>query len=229
MAHRILGLGDMLGLVDTARQIVDEREQAELEKKITEGQFTLDDFKSMLQKLAKPGLMMKMMEMMGGPVKDAMTALNGEDTDGDVARLVGIINSMTPGERTNPKIIEPGRRNRIAKGAGVQASQVNDLVKQYNMMAPIMQSMAGKGPMARMQAVKEMQNSGLLDPGSKGPKTKQGTGKRLTSKERAKFRKQREKELRRKKRTLKNPGPDRESRGAQHAQRQPPHRGNRQR
>jgi signal recognition particle subunit SRP54 len=127
--------------------------------------------------------------------------LQQEDTEGGIKQTVGIINSMTPEERRNPKIIDPSRRNRIARGAGVQPPEVNQLVRQYEMMSPIMKAMAGKGMGDRMAAIRELQRSGLMDPGGRGPKVKKGdTGKRLTSKERAKLKKQREKELRRKKR-----------------------------
>ncbi|MFW6169424.1 MAG: signal recognition particle protein, partial [Planctomycetota bacterium] len=93
------------------------------------------------------------------------------------------------------------RRQRIASGAGVQAQEVNQLVKQFDMMAPIMQTMAGKGPTGRMEAIRELQESGMLDPGGKGPQTKKGTGRRLSPKEKAKLKKQREKERRRRRRT----------------------------
>ena len=80
---------------------------------------------------------------------------------------------------------------------------MNQLVRQYEMMAPMMKAMAGKGMGERMQAIRELQSSGLLDPGSRGPKMKKGTGKRLSTKERAKLKKQREREMRRKKRLQK--------------------------
>jgi signal recognition particle subunit SRP54 len=98
-------------------------------------------------------------------------------------------------------LIDPSRRNRIAQGSGTQPSEVNQLVKQYDMMAPLMKSMAGKGMAGRMQAIRELQESGMLDPGNtRMPRTKKGTGKRLSTKEKAKLRKQREKEKRRRKR-----------------------------
>jgi signal recognition particle subunit SRP54 len=123
------------------------------------------------------------------------------DAEGDARRLIGIINSMTAAERRNPKIIDPSRRNRIARGAGVPSPEVNALVKQYDLMAPIMRSMAGKGMAGRMQAIRELQQSGLLDPGGAGlPKVKKGTGKRLTPKERSKLKKLREREIRRRRR-----------------------------
>jgi signal recognition particle subunit SRP54 len=123
------------------------------------------------------------------------------DAEADSKRLIGIINSMTQVERRNPKLIDPSRRNRIASGAGVQPTEVNQLVKQYDMMAPIMKSMAGKGMAGRMQAIRELQQSGAMVPGGgMMTKPKVGTGKRLSPKERAKLKKQRDRELRRAKR-----------------------------
>jgi signal recognition particle subunit SRP54 len=199
MASRILGLGDVRQLVSEARKVVDEKEQQELERKMREGEFTLDDFKDQLQKLAQPGLMQKMLGYMPG-MGDMTKMLEGEDTEGGIRQTVGIINSMTADERRNPKIIDPSRRQRIAQGAGVEAREVSQLVKQYDMMSPLMKSLMGKGAGGRIQAIREMQQNGMFDPGSKGPRTKQGTGKRLSPKERAKLKKQREKEKRRRRR-----------------------------
>jgi len=199
MAGRILGLGDVRQLVNEARRVVDEKEQVELERKMLEGEFTLDDFKVQLQKFAQPGLMQKMVGYMPG-MGEMRKMLEGEDTEGGIRTTVGIINSMTPQERRNPKIINPGRRLRIANGAGVQPQEVNQLVKQYDMMAPIMQTLAGKGMGGRLQAIRELQQSGMMDPGGGAPRVKKGTGRRLSPKERAKMKKLREKELRRRKR-----------------------------
>jgi signal recognition particle subunit SRP54 len=199
MVGRILGMGDVVALVGEVQKVVDAEEQAALEEKMRAGEFTLDDFRAQLEKMSKPGLMQKMMGLMPG-MGEINKMLEGEDTEGGIKQTVGIINSMTPAERRNPKIIDPSRRKRIADGAGVQGPDVNQLVKQYEMMAPIMQAMAGKGMGDRMKAIRELQSSGMLDPGSRGPKVKKGTGKRLTTKERAKLKKQRERELRRKKR-----------------------------
>jgi len=163
------------------------------------GEFTLDDFKVQLEKMAKPGLMQKMMGLMPG-FGDMQKMLEQEDTEGSIRQTVGIINSMTKAERRNPKLIDPSRRNRIAQGAGVQPQDVNQLVKQYDTMAPLMKALAGKGLGQRINALRELQSAGLFDPGSKGLKVKKGTGKRLTPKERAKLKKQRERDLRRKKR-----------------------------
>lgn len=202
MAGRILGHGDVVALVGEVQKVVDAKEQAALEEKMRSGEFTLDDFKDQLQKMSQPGLMQKMMGLMPG-MGEMQKMLEQEDTEGGIKQTVGIINSMTTDERRNPKIIDPSRRNRIAQGAGVQAADVNQLVKQYEMMSPIMKAMAGKGMGERMSALRDLQNSGMLDPGSRGPKIKKGTGKRLSPKERAKMKKLRQREMRRKKRQQK--------------------------
>ena len=196
MAGRILGLGDVLGLVDMARQVVDEKAQEELEKKLSRGEFTLDDFKSQLASMAKPGLMKKMLGMMGGPMADVNKMMDDGDTESSVRRTMGIINSMTLDERRNTKLIDPSRRNRIAQGAGVQTNEVTQLVKQYQQMKPMMEGMAGKGMKERMNTIRELQDSALSDPSGGGKKPKGSTGKRLSAQERRKNRKQREKQLR---------------------------------
>jgi signal recognition particle subunit SRP54 len=118
-------------------------------------------------------------------------------------RLFGIIDSMTPEERKNPsKIIDQSRRRRIAAGAGVEPHEVNELVKQFDAMAQMMTSMAGKGIRERMQMVKQIQ-SGLMNNPNGLARQKVGTGKRLTNEEKAKLKKQREKEIRRRKREQK--------------------------
>jgi signal recognition particle subunit SRP54 len=202
MAGRILGMGDVLALVGEVQKVVDAKEQAALEEKMRAGEFTLDDFKVQLEKMSKPGLMQKMISLMPG-FGEVQKLIEQEDTEGGMRQTVGIINSMTKEERRNPKLIDPSRRNRIATGAGVQVSDVNQLVKQYDMMAPLMKAMAGKGLNQRLSALRELQSAGMFDPGSKGLKVKKGTGKRLTPKERAKLKKERERELRRRKRTEK--------------------------
>jgi signal recognition particle subunit SRP54 len=200
MASRILGLGDIVGLVDQVRQVVDEQQQQELEERIKAGEFTLDDFKNQLDHFTKPGLMKKMMGLMPGMGELSQT-MGDSDAEGDASRLIGIINSMTMKERRTPKLIDPSRRNRIAAGAGVQPTEVNQLVRQYDMMAPIMKSMAGQGMAGRMQAIRELQQSGMMDPGnSSGGRLKKGTGKRLSQKEKAKLKKMRDKLSRQKKR-----------------------------
>ena len=180
MAGRILGHGDIVELVRQTQEIVDHEEQAQLEEKLKKGEFTLDDFRSQLEKMAKPGLMMKMMGLMpgAGELKEMM---QNEDAEKDAKRLMGIIDSMTPNERRNPKIIEPSRRMRIANGAGVQPQQVNELVKQYETMKPIVTGMGGKGMKERLKMVQEMQESGMMNPGARGPNLRRREAERRWS------------------------------------------------
>jgi signal recognition particle subunit SRP54 len=186
-------------LVSEAQRIVDEKDRVEWERKAAEGEFSLEDFKNQLEKFAKPGLMTKLLGFMPG-MGQITEMLAGADTEGETRKLIGIINSMTQAERRNPKIIEPSRRMRIAKGAGVQPQEVNQLVKQYETMKPLVTGMAGKGMGDKMKMINEMRKSGMLDPGAKFNRPKGDTGKRLTSEEKKKLKKQREKDLRKKKR-----------------------------
>lgn len=199
MAGRILGMGDIVGLVDVARRAIDEQQQKDLEEKMKGGQFSLEDFRNQLEQLSKPGLMKKMMGLIPG-MGGMMQAMEGMDAEKDSRRLIGIINSMTPTERRNPKLIDQARRNRIARGAGVQAPEVSALLKQFDGFASMMQSMAGESMFSRLKKIQQMQQSGMFNPGAQLLKEKKGTGKRLSSQEKADLRRQREKELRRRKR-----------------------------
>lgn len=198
MAGRILGLGDIRQLVNEAQRLVDAKEQEELERKMLSDEFTLDDFRSQLQKIAQPGLMKRMLGLLPGG-QDMLQQIESEDTETSMRQLMGIIDSMTPKERRSPKVIDASRRQRIAQGAGVQHTQVTELLKQFEVMGPMMKMMAGKGAMGRMKALKEIQESGMMEPGGRGPKVKQSTGKRLTPAEKAKRKRMVEK-MRRKKR-----------------------------
>jgi signal recognition particle subunit SRP54 len=194
MAGRILGMGDILGLVDVARTVVSEEEQEELERKLSAGQFTLDDFRAQLESMAQPGLVQKMLGMLGGPMGEMKKMMADEDTEGGIRRTIGIINSMTPVERKDTDLLDQGRRHRIASGAGVQVNEVTQLVKQYEQMKPMMEGMAGKGVRDRMKSIREMQQS-AMSPGGEGPRKKNATGRRLSSKERQQNRKQRTKRM----------------------------------
>ncbi len=206
MASRILGMGDVLALVDEAHKLVDEKEQQRMQEALERGEFTLDDFRNHMQKMAKPGLMQKMMGLMPGMpnMSEINAVMNQGDTSKEIRRMVGMIDSMTPEERRNPKVIDVNRRQRIANGSGVQPKQVGELIKQYDMMKPMLTGMAGGGVKDKMQMMKDLQDQ-MMDPGKRAPKVKKGTGKRLSAKERAKLKKQREKMLRQKKRSSKAP------------------------
>jgi len=199
MASRILGMGDIVGLVREAQRVVDVEKQKELEQKLMQGEISLDDFKQQLRSFMQPGLMQKMLGLIPG-MGGIMEAMKGADTENEVRRMVGIIDSMTKAERRNPKVVDQSRRNRIAKGAGVQPQDVSAMLKQFDTMMPMLKMMAGKGAGGRMQALNELRKQGAFNPGAQIARPKGDTGKRLTNEERKKLQKLREKELRRKKR-----------------------------
>ncbi len=203
MAGRILGLGDMVGMFHEAHRLVSEKEQERLQEALTKGDFSLTDFRNQMQKIAQPGLMTRMVGMLPGVPKEFKAMLNSAEAGQEIRRQMAIIDSMTEQERKNPKVIEVSRRQRIASGAGVQPKQVNELIKQFDMMKPMLMGVAGKNPKDSMKMMQEMQQS-MLDPASRMPKTKLSTGKRLTAKERAKLKKQRDKLMRQKKRDKNN-------------------------
>lgn len=202
MAQRILGMGDILTLVEQAQQKFDQDEMSRQEERLRKGEFTLDDFRKLMTQTRKLGPLNKIMGMLPGmgAMGNINEMLNEVDAEGDMQRLGGIIDSMTPAERRNPsKLIDQSRRRRIAAGAGVEPHQVNELVKQFDGVASVMKEMAGLGMRDRFKKMQELQQ-GLANPAARLAKPKLGTGKRLNSEERAKLRKQREKEERRRKR-----------------------------
>jgi len=203
MAQRILGMGDILTLVEQAQQKFDQDEMARQEEKMRKGEFTLDDFRNMLGQTKKLGPLNKIMGLIPG--MGNLTEMMGQvDADGDMKRIGGIIDAMTAAERRNPsRIVDQSRRRRIAAGAGVEPHEVNELVKQFDGMASMMKEMAGLGVRDRFKKMQELQK-GLANPAAQLQRQKVGTGKRLSSDERAKLRKQREKEARKKKRGTRN-------------------------
>lgn len=196
MAGRILGMGDIVSLVEQAQEKFDQEEMRRIEEQTLKGVFTLDDFRKMISQMGRLGPLNKLMGMipgMGG-LKEMMGDV---DAEGDMRRLAGIIDAMTSEERRHPsRVIDQSRRRRIAAGAGVEPSEVSGLVKQFDGMADMMKRMAGMGMRERMREVRQLQKQGMMDPGGMLARQKKGTGKRLTSDERAKLRKQREKEAR---------------------------------
>ncbi len=200
MASRILGMGDVVTLVEQARERIDQEELERQQARLRKGEFTLDDFKKMLGQTTKLGPLNKVLSMVPG-MGNLGQMMGDADAEGGLRRLVGIIDSMTPQERRNPsRIIDQSRRRRIASGAGVEPHEVNELVKQFDGMAQIMKRLSTMGMRERMRAVQQMAQGGMLDPGGRIAKQKQGTGKRLSPKEKVRLKKLRERESRRKKR-----------------------------
>lgn len=199
MASRILQMGDIVAAAREAHRIVDESERESLEEKMASGQFSLDDFKNMMQKVAQPGLMGRMMGLMPG-MSQFKGAMESAEAGGQMKQIIGTIDSMTPAERKNPKIIDAARRTRIAAGAGVQSSSITQLIKQFDSMKPMMQMMAGGSGSDRAALLRQLQSGALTDPSLGGMKTKISTGKRLSPAEKATQRKERDKLKRKMKR-----------------------------
>ena len=155
MADRVLGYGDVRELVRTAQDVVDQKEAEKMQDKLLSASFTLDDFLKQMGMVKKMGSMrdlMKMIPGIGAHVDDM-----GFD-DKDFGRIEAVIQSMTPRERARPEILNTLRRERIARGAGVQRMDVDDLLKQFSMMRKMMGEMSqagGKGPFGKIKALKQ--------------------------------------------------------------------------
>ena len=140
LAGRILGMGDILTLIDKAKVAFDEEEAEEAAARMLDGQFTLEDFLEQMAQVKKMGNLGNLMKMMPGIPKELR---NQEVDDRELARIEGIIHSMTVTERRNPKVIDGSRKLRIANGSGVTTSEVNALLKQFGEMQKMMKGMGG--------------------------------------------------------------------------------------
>lgn len=146
MAQRILGMGDIVSLVEKAQEQFDEVQAAKLEKKIRKNQFDFEDFKTQLQQIKKMGNLKDLMGMIPGVGKQ----IKDIDINDDAFKgIEAMINSMTLEERRNPDIINPGRKNRIAKGSGKNIAELNQFIKQFEQMKNMMRTM-NKMPMGKM-------------------------------------------------------------------------------
>lgn len=150
MAGRILGMGDVLGLIEQAHKNVDMAEAQKVADKIKSGsKFDLEDFKSQMGQMRKMGGMSALMDKMPAQMAGMAAKVNNEDSDKALRRIEGIINSMTPLERKKPELIKATRKKRIADGSGVQVQEVNRLLKQFEETQKMMK-MFSKGGMAKM-------------------------------------------------------------------------------
>ncbi|MGB5227926.1 MAG: signal recognition particle protein [Eudoraea sp.] len=153
MADRILGMGDVISLVERAQEQFDEEEARKIQKKIAKNKFGFDDFLKQIQQIKKMGSMKDLMGMIPGAGK----ALKGMDIDDDAFKHVeAIIHSMTPDERSNPSKLDAGRKKRIAKGSGRTIQEVNQLLKQFDQMSKMMKMMQGGGGKKMMQMMQNM-------------------------------------------------------------------------
>lgn len=152
MASRILGMGDMLTLIEKAQEDYDEKKAIELEKKMRRNKFTLEDFLDQMGQIRKMGGIGKVLGMMPGMNSKAMKGMDMEKSEKEFIQMEAIILSMTKEERENPSILNASRRRRIAAGCGQPVSKINQLVKRYEESKKMMKSMMGGrgGKMGRM-------------------------------------------------------------------------------
>ena len=157
MADRILGMGDILALVEEARKGVDVAAAQDLAQKIKGGgKFDLNDFKAQISQMKKMGGMASLMDKLPAQFQQAASGANMGMADQQVRRMEGIINSMTPGERSKPELIKASRKRRIAVGAGVQVQEVNRMLAQFDQMQSMMKKLKGGGLMKMMRGMKGM-------------------------------------------------------------------------
>lgn len=192
MATRILGQGDILSLVEKVSRVqadISQEELAAQQKKLQEGDFTLDDFRKQFEQLKKMG-----------PLKDVLGAMpgmsemipDGEDPEQGFKRIQGMIDSMTKAERRNPDVIDIGRRRRIAAGSGVEPHEIKQFLGQFDQIRTLMRQMAKMSIWDRVKMVTGLGKMGAFNPGARLVK-KGDTGHRKSPKERAKERKKKKK------------------------------------
>ncbi len=151
IAGRILGMGDVLTLIEKAEETIDRKKAAEMEEKLRRAEFTLEDFRDQLKQIRKMGPLEEVLSMIPGVAPEVRGA---EVDERKLVRLDAIISSMTPGERRRPDVVNGKRRKRIARGSGTTVQEVNQLLRQYGEMKRLMKSMQGgqKAAMRKLAA-----------------------------------------------------------------------------
>jgi signal recognition particle subunit SRP54 len=145
LASRILGMGDMLGLIEKAEAVFDEKQAQKQAERMAKGQFTLEDLAEMMQSTKKMGPMSQMADMLPGDMGKAARSISPEDMESQFKRTEAIISSMTPGERQDPDVLNASRRRRIAAGSGTEVQDVNRLIKQFREMQKLMKTLQKTG------------------------------------------------------------------------------------
>ncbi len=196
MAQRILGQGDLMSLIEKVGRVQQQLSQEELQKqqkKLEQGDFTLDDFRKQFEQLAKMGPMREVLSAMPG-----MSEMipEGEDPEAALTRIQGMIDAMTKEERRNPDVIDMSRRRRIAAGSGTEPHEIKQFLNQFDQVRGLMRQMAKMTIWERLKMVTGLGKMGAFAPGAKVLKTKIGTGHRKSAKERAEERKKKRRKKR---------------------------------
>ena len=150
LAQRILGMGDVVTLVEKAQAVVDQKDAEEQAKKMLEARFTLDDFYKQLQQIKKMGPLGDLLKMIPGMGQLSAQLPTGPEAEREMKRVEAIISSMTKAERADPSIVNGSRRKRIAKGSGTTVSDVNHLLKQFEEMRKLMKQIGGMAKAGRL-------------------------------------------------------------------------------
>jgi signal recognition particle subunit SRP54 len=145
MASRILGMGDVLSLIEKAQQSIDEEEAKKIGSRMMSQEFNLEDFLASMQQMKKLGPLNKLIEMMPGANAKELKGIDLSSSEKELAKIEAIINSMTVKERRNPSLVSgsPSRKKRIAQGSGTTVQQVNKLLKDFENMKKMMKQMKG--------------------------------------------------------------------------------------
>jgi signal recognition particle subunit SRP54 len=193
MAQRIMGQGDLMGLIEKVGRVQQEVGREELERqqqKLAQGDFTLDDFRKLFDQMKTMGMRDVLSRMPGG-MADMIP--EGEDPEEAMGQLQGIVDSMTKEERRNPDLIDMSRRRRIATGSGAEPHDVKKFLVQFDQVRTLMRQMAKMSVFERIKMVTGLNKMGAFQPGANMLKTKIGTGHRKSAKERAEDRKKKRK------------------------------------
>jgi signal recognition particle subunit SRP54 len=151
IASRILGMGDVLSLIEEVQKGIDQKEAEVMAKKLKSGKgFDLEDFKTQMQQMKKMGGMANLLEKMPGQLGQMAQGIQGAEAEKSMRRIEGIINSMTPTERRKPELIKASRKRRIAAGSGVTVQEVNRLLNQFEQMQKMMKQFSSKGGMMKL-------------------------------------------------------------------------------
>ncbi len=193
IAGRILGMGDVVSLVEKAQAEVSEEEALRIQDKLAQGKLTMEDFLKQLKSIRRMGSMKSLLGMLPG-VGNAIKDLDLDESQID--RTEAMINSMTPRERRDVEVLDNSRRRRIAKGSGVQANDVSQLVKGFNMIGQLGQAMSGMGMMGKLKAMQQMDPSMMqaaMAGGGKGFKGLPGGKGSTKAQQKSKYKKRKRK------------------------------------
>jgi signal recognition particle subunit SRP54 len=180
VAGRILGMGDIVALVEKAQDTIEAEQAERMMKRMAKGQFNMNDLRMQLDQMIKMGGMEGMMGMMPGMGKMAKQVQDAGLDDRVLKQQIALIQSMTKKERANPAVLQASRKKRIAKGAGMEVSELNKLLKMHRQMGDMMKKMGkmGKGGMLK-QAMKGMFGKGGMDPSQMDPKALEAAAKQM--------------------------------------------------